>query len=111
MFPFHAEDGEGNPVPGGQLRVYPNGRKVFRDRNNGDPITIGPFPAITLSAFHERLKRTTSSAKWRYRKVGELTLRDAVLLSARSMSRCRRSPTTLCGDQAMAFRRKPGTRC
>jgi integrase len=142
------EDGEGNPVPGGQLRIYPNGRKVFRDRNNGDPITIGPFPAITLSTFHERLKEnhklrgrgidpkehqkqqkiatdrakaaaaaaltveqlaaefvaeyvrkrhkdprqcerllnaeilgTEAKPKWRYRKVSELTLRDAVLLT------------------------------
>lgn len=142
------EDEEGHPVPGGQIRVYPNGRKVFRDRNNGDPITIGPFPAISLAAFHERLKMhdklrgrgidpkehlkqqkiATDKAKaaadaaltveqlaaefvaeyvrkrhkdpaqterllnaeilgseikpkWRYRKVSELTLRDAVLLT------------------------------
>lgn len=138
------EDEEGHPVPGGQMRVYPNGRKVFRDRNNGDPITIGPFPAISLAAFHERLKthyklrgrgidpkehlkqqkiatdRAKAAAdaaltveqlvaeyvrkrhkkpaqterllnaeilgpetkpKWRYRKVSELTLRDAVLLT------------------------------
>lgn len=50
------EDGEGNQVGGGQIRVYPNGRKVFRDRNNGDPITVGPFPAISLAAFQDQLR-------------------------------------------------------